>query len=346
MRYLFLLIFLTTNTFSQNYHYAVDKASEKAAPDTTAPSSPTNLVADNITQNSATLNWTAATDNVGVVIYRVYNNGILLNSTESSVTSYKLTGLSPNTEYNITVRAVDFAANESLDSNKIRFNTESFLANSNMPEEKIYFDCYQLPLAQKSQLQSALDTYGCVRLEKGNYSGTAITMKSNQSLYGFPTSKLSDKTTPDITIAAGSTNVLIDNISGATITFQSGSAITNSTFKNIFYSTLVTTNGIIENCEFINLDHAKINFNSSSSGYLRNNRIIKQWVQGGTPQVVMKGNNMTPSYGNIQAFIIYQTSNGNVSDIDNMGDMTYIGIDAEAWGFTSPVTQAMLKMNN
>src|SRR5690606_11274890 len=50
--------------------------------------------------------------------------------------------------------------------------------------------------------------------------------------------------------------------------------------------------------------------------------------------------------GNIQSFIIYQTSTGNVSDINNMGDMTYIGIDAEAWGYNHSVTNAMLKTNN
>src|SRR5690606_35606861 len=123
MRYLFLLIFLTTNAFSQNYHYAVDKTSEKAAPDTTAPSSPTNLVADNITQNSATLNWTAATDNVGVVIYRVYNNNDFLQSTGGPVTTFTLTGLTPATNYSLTIRAVDAASNTSQDSNTLIVTT-------------------------------------------------------------------------------------------------------------------------------------------------------------------------------------------------------------------------------
>jgi chitodextrinase len=80
-------------------------------PDTQAPSVPTNLVASNVTQNSAGLSWNASSDNVGVTGYNVYLNGNLLGDTPN--TNFNLTGLSPETTYNVGVSALDAAGNES-----------------------------------------------------------------------------------------------------------------------------------------------------------------------------------------------------------------------------------------
>lgn len=124
MRYLIILLFLTNHAFSQNYHYALDEASRESTPDTSAPTIPTNLDVTQITNSTATLSWVASTDDVGVVDYRIYNNGnLLLNSTEGPGNTYTLTGLTPMTSYGLTIRAVDAAGNESMDSNVINFTT-------------------------------------------------------------------------------------------------------------------------------------------------------------------------------------------------------------------------------
>ncbi len=94
-----------------------------AGTDTTAPTPPSNLSASNITQTSANLSWTASTDNIGVTNYGIYNNGLLQNSTGSTSTNFLLTGLSPSTSYNLTVRALDAAGNESANSNTVTFVT-------------------------------------------------------------------------------------------------------------------------------------------------------------------------------------------------------------------------------
>jgi len=92
----------------------------KTAPvytDVTAPSAPTNLIASNIVDVSMDLSWTASTDDFVVFNYKIYNNDILLHDIRSSNTNYTLTGLTPSTNYNLTVRAYDFAGNESTNSN-------------------------------------------------------------------------------------------------------------------------------------------------------------------------------------------------------------------------------------
>ena len=83
--------------------------------DTEAPTNPTNLVASNPTDNSINLNWTAATDNVGVASYDIYVFDT--NTYNTTDTNFTVVGLMPLTEYCFTIKAKDAAGNESNFSN-------------------------------------------------------------------------------------------------------------------------------------------------------------------------------------------------------------------------------------
>ncbi len=93
---------------------AEDKWWSNNSSDTEAPSAPSNLVASNITDNNAIITWDASTDNVSVYDYSIYLNGVYFKSTSSTSTS--ITNLSPNTSYNITIKARDMAFNYSVAS--------------------------------------------------------------------------------------------------------------------------------------------------------------------------------------------------------------------------------------
>jgi chitodextrinase len=82
--------------------------------DTTAPSVPTGVSATAVDMTSATVRWTASTDNVGVAGYHVWRGGSMIATTTS--TSYADTGLQPATAYSYTVTAFDAAGNESAQS--------------------------------------------------------------------------------------------------------------------------------------------------------------------------------------------------------------------------------------
>ncbi len=90
-------------------------------PDTQAPSVPTSLSASNVNDNSATLSWAASSDNVGVTGYDVYVDNVLDGS--ATGTSYAITGLSPGTQYSLTVRAKDAAGNVSAASSALSITT-------------------------------------------------------------------------------------------------------------------------------------------------------------------------------------------------------------------------------
>ncbi|MET0945625.1 MAG: hypothetical protein ABWY22_09455 [Flavobacterium sp.] len=214
---------------------------------------------------------------------------------------------------------------------------------NNQLEEIKYFEAFLLPIAQKANLQAALDLHGAVRLEKGDYSGVDIVMKSNQRLYGYPSlTKVSN-----ITITAGSTGVVLENLlpQDKTITLQAGGVISNCTFKSIKWATLKATNATFTNNTFINYG-GNILIDCSQSGYFRNNKFIKHQSGGLTTVLTMKGNTATPSYGNVNLHTNFLTPHGDTSELNNLVSATFVGIDAEGWNLTGDGTKAMFKASN
>ncbi len=96
--------------------------------DSTPPTAPTNLAATVTTATSATLSWTASTDNVGVTGYDVYRGGTLVGT--AAGTTYTDTGLSPSTAYTYTVKAFDAAGNVSQASNSVTATTQGTGTNA------------------------------------------------------------------------------------------------------------------------------------------------------------------------------------------------------------------------
>jgi chitodextrinase len=85
------------------------------------PSTPTGLAATKITHNSISLSWGAASDDIAVVGYNVFRNGLYVASTTG--TKYTITGLNPLTSHNITVQAYDTVRNRSARSTALAVST-------------------------------------------------------------------------------------------------------------------------------------------------------------------------------------------------------------------------------
>nr|WP_232328212.1 fibronectin type III domain-containing protein [Kibdelosporangium sp. MJ126-NF4] len=88
-----------------------------SSPDTVAPSVPQNVKATGATENTIALSWDASSDNVGVTGYEVFVNG--QSKTTVAGTTTTVEGLTPDTEYSITVSAKDAAGNKSAQSTPV-----------------------------------------------------------------------------------------------------------------------------------------------------------------------------------------------------------------------------------
>ncbi len=91
--------------------------------DTQPPSAPTNLLATAKTDQTVSLSWTAATDNVGISKYDIYRDGMKVGST--SATHYTDSGLIALTNYSYSLKAIDRSKNSSKNSAALSTITNS-----------------------------------------------------------------------------------------------------------------------------------------------------------------------------------------------------------------------------
>lgn len=91
--------------------------------DTQAPTAPEGLAVSNLTDISATITWSASTDNIGVTGYTVRQNSAILGTVSGATLQYQLTNLTPSTPYSYTVTATDAANNTSAQSAPLQFTT-------------------------------------------------------------------------------------------------------------------------------------------------------------------------------------------------------------------------------
>ena len=96
----------------------------KEVKDTTAPTAPTRVVTSGVTDEGVTISWRASIDNVGVAGYYIYLNDAQTPVNTEPITDlqYTLTGLDPETPYQVRVVAVDASGNQA-ESMSVEFTT-------------------------------------------------------------------------------------------------------------------------------------------------------------------------------------------------------------------------------
>ncbi|MEV5324559.1 glycoside hydrolase family 3 N-terminal domain-containing protein [Nonomuraea sp. NPDC052634] len=111
-----------TPLFPQGFGLTYEPGGED---DTTPPTAPGTPTASGVTSTSATLTWSAATDDVGVTGYDVVRLQGSAETPAASVTSTSvtITGLSPDTSYTFAVYARDAAGNRSPRSGTVTVTT-------------------------------------------------------------------------------------------------------------------------------------------------------------------------------------------------------------------------------
>ena len=90
-------------------------------PDGTAPTAPSTVTSSNVLKDRFRVQWSGATDNVGVTRYNVYLNGAYARTVSGTMTDF--INLTSNTQYVVRIQAIDAAGNRSVLSNSITVTT-------------------------------------------------------------------------------------------------------------------------------------------------------------------------------------------------------------------------------
>ncbi|SFH42885.1 Fibronectin type III domain-containing protein [Amycolatopsis regifaucium] len=155
----------------------------QAAPDTMAPGVPGNPRSTGTTETTVALAWDAATDNVGVTGYDVYQGASLVKSVTG--TTVTVDGLAADTEYSFTVVAKDAAGNKSAPSAPVTAKTKP----KTTPGVKYSYDL--IGKSQLRKLTGPIDLRGginaAITLANGTFDAdlTLNPTSANFTLWGF-----------------------------------------------------------------------------------------------------------------------------------------------------------------
>ncbi len=91
--------------------------------DLAAPTVPAGLASTQVSVTTATLGWSASTDNIGVTGYHVYRNGTQVGTVLAPTLVFSDSGLTPNTQYIYRLTAYDAAGNVSAQTGPVTVTT-------------------------------------------------------------------------------------------------------------------------------------------------------------------------------------------------------------------------------
>ncbi|AUG81319.1 chitinase [Kitasatospora sp. MMS16-BH015] len=169
------------------------------ATDPVPPTAPGHLRSTATTSSSVSLAWDAATDNVGVVAYDVYQGGALVQTVAG--TSATVTGLAPATAYAFTVKARDAADNASPASNQLSVTTGDIVGSGKYAKVGYFV---QWGIYGRQYFVKNLDTSGsAAKLDVVNYAFENIDPTNLTCLAGVTKGTTSNPEDPDQGTGAG-----------------------------------------------------------------------------------------------------------------------------------------------
>jgi hypothetical protein len=163
--------------------------------DKTPPTAPTSLRVGVLSRSTVELLWTAATDDVKVVYYDVYINGVKWYAVAGTSTKATIYNLIPDKSYSFALKARDFAGNVSASSNMVTGKTLTGTVKqdpSMSPVNPANFSIYVnmnvdnpagAPWHNTNMLPSQGTVWSSLKNYAGNGSGVDMTILNNFSGY-------------------------------------------------------------------------------------------------------------------------------------------------------------------
>jgi chitodextrinase len=115
------VVYVVDAVDAKGFHSGPSEAASADVPDDTAPSTPTGLAVDALTSARVELSWNGSSDDVAVIGYTVYRDGVRIATSTS--TTYTDLGVAAAATYRYRVDAFDAAGNHSPKSPAVRATT-------------------------------------------------------------------------------------------------------------------------------------------------------------------------------------------------------------------------------
>jgi len=178
-------------------------------------------------------------------------------------------------------------------------------------------------------LQQLLDTHNVLRLSPGDYRSSGInqlTINSNQSIIA-----LSPVMFPNVKVAAGATQVRLEGLRNIELSFNTGASIRYNCFKNLRDSSIVVDGATVERNLFVGFFNVGLNVDTAQRGHFSDNRFIKLNSHARDIPINIKGDAARRSGGNAFLLVDAQTPLGSGFSIDSQSDISFVGVDMEAY---------------
>ena len=183
-------------------------------------------------------------------------------------------------------------------------------------------------------IQRALDQHGAVRLASGDHGRATVRLKSGQRIYGLPGTRLGK-----VVVEPGTRGALVWRVS-TTVEFPPSRVSTKHVCIARTENRIDIRNAIVEECLFLDTRGAHIDLRES--GYLRDNRFVRMVLQSKS-RLDFRGNSREPSYNNVFLWLNPLCPDIAPIYLDELRDVTIVGMDAETWLFKVGGTDAMFR---
>ncbi|MCY9531698.1 MULTISPECIES: lytic polysaccharide monooxygenase [Paenibacillus] len=218
--------------------------------DNQAPTAPANLAVTATTATSVSLKWDASSDNVGVTGYNVYNGNSLVGNVSGSTLTYTVSGLTSNTAYTFSVKAVDAAGNQSAASNVVSVTTPTVPVDNDAPTAPTGLHVMGTPTSTSVSLMWSPSTDNVGVAGYRVYRGATLVATVSGTTTDYVVTGLSPKTAYTFTVrafdAAGNVSADSNAVSATTADAPAVAAWVEN--KSYAVGDKVTYNGTVYEC--------------------------------------------------------------------------------------------------
>jgi calcineurin-like phosphoesterase family protein/fibronectin type III domain protein/S-layer family protein len=253
--------------------------------ESTAPTTPTDLVATVVSGTQINLSWSASTDNTSVRGYGIYRNGVLVNTVDKNTLSYSDSNLNPATTYVYRVDAFDGSGNHSALSTSKSPITQSAATYTFNPVADAYVagdfatTNYGTSAMLKADTSPSFESF--LRFNIGDVSGTVTkaTLRlytTSSSATGYQVKRVTDQMWEEGTIT--DTNApSVGSIIGSSGNFAAGN------WTSVDVTSFITGNGIYD-LALTTTSTVTLNFNSRDASQNQPQFVIETKVE--TPDFI------------------------------------------------------------